>query len=85
MINYNITSASLKRGLLNFSKKITEKLTKPKQKFVTDMVYGIIASKSCKLTEIGKELKEDTALKKVSERLGRNLKNFEDIETLTEN
>jgi len=85
MINYNTTGASLKRGLLNFSNKITKKLTKPMEKFVAEMIYGIIASKSCKLTEIGKELKENIALKKVSERLGRNLKNFADSEILTEN
>ena len=82
MINYNTTGASLKRGLVNFSKKITKNLTKPVQKFVTDMIYGIIASKSCKLTEIGKELKEKISLKKVTERLGRNLKNFTDSDTL---
>ena len=85
MINYNTTGSSLKRGIVNFSKKIGEKLTKPTQKFVADMIYGIIASKSSKLTEIGKELKEKTALKKVTERLGRNLKNFCEGETVSKN
>ena len=51
-------------------------MKKPVEKFISDMVYGMIASKSCKLSEIGKELKEKTALKKVRERLGRQLKKF---------
>jgi hypothetical protein len=76
MINYNTIGNSLKVGLVNFSKKITRKFNKTKQKFVADMLFGIIAAGSCKLTDIGRTLKETIALKKTTERLGRNLSEF---------
>jgi hypothetical protein len=76
MINYEATASSLKRGIVNFIRRITSGIKKPVEKFIADMVYGMIASKSCKLSEIGKELNEKIALKKVRERLGRQLKRF---------
>jgi hypothetical protein len=82
MTDYSTLGQGLKRGTVNFAKNISRSLTKPKQKFVADMIYGIIASGSCKLTEIGCELKEGTRLAKVSERLGRNLKSLSDTKTL---
>jgi len=85
MINYNTLGQGLKRGIINFSKKVSKNVAKPKQKFTADMIYGIIASGSSKLTDIGKQLKERTSLKKVSERLGRHLKNFSDTGTLMDN
>ncbi len=85
MIHYSTIGQGLKRGIVNFTKKVTKGLPKRTQKFVTDMIYGIIASGSSKLSNISKELKEEIALKKVSERLGRNLKNLSDTKTLMEN
>ena len=46
------------------------------------MIFGIISSKNCKLTKIGCALKENIALKKTVERLGRNLSAFSDEKTL---
>ena len=85
MTNYNTLSNNLKRDLLNFSGKISKNLTKPTQKFISDMIFGIISSKNCKLTKIGCALKEDIALKKTVERLGRNLSAFSNEETLMDN
>ena len=85
MINYSTLGNGLKRGLLRFSEKISKGLTKPMRKFIADMVYGITASRSCKLTNIGRALKEDILLKKVVDRLGRNLANFSEKETLMAN
>jgi len=82
MINYNTLGNRLKIDLLNFSKKVTNKLTKTTQKFITDMVFGIISSNSCKLTEISRELKETIALKKTVERLSRNLSGFSEQNTI---
>jgi len=82
MINYNTLGNGLKRGLLRFSEKISKGLTKPTQRFVTDMLYGLIASGSCKLTEIGRALKEDISLKKLVDRLGRNLAGFSEHESI---
>ena len=49
------------------------------------MFYGMISAGSCKLTEISRELKEDIEIKKTVERLGRNLANFTDTETIMDN
>jgi hypothetical protein len=48
------------------------------------MVYGLLAAKSCYLTEIGRKLKEDIALDKTVERLSRNLMSFDNAEELRE-
>ena len=44
------------------------------------MVFGLIAAKSCFLTEISRELNEDIALDKTVERLSRNLMSFDGSE-----
>lgn len=46
-----------------------------------DIIYGLIASSSCKLSEIGRSLKENITLKALEKRLSRNLNEFNnDIE-----
>ena len=85
MINYNTLGNNLKRGILKYSEKVSKNFSKPKQKFIADMVYGIVSSGSCKLTEIGRSLKEDISFKKVVDRLGRNLSLFEEREALMNN
>jgi hypothetical protein len=82
MINYSTIGSNLKRGLLRFTEEISDGFSKPIQKFIADMVYGMVASNNCKLTEIGRALKEDIALKKTVERLGRNLAQFSEQEAL---
>jgi hypothetical protein len=49
------------------------------------MVYGLIAGKSCFLTEIARNLKEHISLDKTVERLSRNLMNFDSEKELFEN
>ena len=85
MINLNTLGNGLKRGLKRFSQKICKDISKPREKFVTEMVFGIISSKSCMVTEIGRALKEDISLKKTEDRLIRNLKNFSDNDTVMKN
>jgi len=46
------------------------------------MVFGLLAAKSCYLTEIARNLKEDVALDKTVERLSRNLMTFDGGESL---
>jgi hypothetical protein len=43
------------------------------QRFIGEMIYGIQASQSVMLTEIGRTLEEEIPLKKTQERLSRNL------------
>ena len=85
MVNYNTLGHNLKRGIFNFCGKLSNGLKKPTQKFIADMVYGIIASKSSYLTEMARKLNEKIALDKTVDRLSRNLMDFDDTETLVEN
>jgi len=85
MANYNTLGHNLKRGLFNFCKKLSDGYKKPAQKFIADMIYGIIASQSSHLTKMARKLNEKIALDKTVERLSRNLMNFEDTQALTEN
>lgn len=73
MINSTTKTYTLKREILTFSNKISRKLTKPEKKFTADMVYGMLASESCLLTDIVDQLHE--SVKKVNsvERLTRHL------------
>jgi len=47
--------------------------SKPQAKFITQMLYGIQASKDVKLSSIGRALGEAIALKKIEERLSHHL------------
>ncbi len=56
-----------------FSGDLSRGLCLPAQRFVSEMVYGIQASESVLLTEIGRTLEESIPLKKTEERLSRDL------------
>ena len=76
-MNQNTTLiGQLKRDLLNFAEKISDGLTRPKMKFLSHMLYGLLVSQSVMLTQIGRALHEAIALKKTEDRLSRNLKAF---------
>ena len=47
MANSTSITYRLKRKILTFTNKISRRLPKPDRKFTADMVYGILASKSC--------------------------------------
>ena len=49
------------------------------------MIFGILGSQSCMLSEISSKLSENTTLKKIIERLLGNLKEFNQSEQLFEN
>jgi len=85
MTNYSTLGHNLKRGIYNFCSKVSFGFYKPAQKFITDMVYGLLSGKSCYLTEIGRKLNEDIALDKTVERLSRNLMDFDCGPQLMEN
>jgi hypothetical protein len=85
MINYSVLGYNLKRGIYKFCEKLTKESHRPVQKFITDMIYGLLAGQSCYLTEIGRKLNEKIALDKTVERLSRNLMNFDGAQALTEN
>ena len=42
MINYNRLGYEIKRDLANFSSKVSKGLKRPQEKFVLQMLYGIL-------------------------------------------
>lgn len=84
MTNYSTLGHNLKRDIFRFCENISDRFHKPIQKFIADMIYGLLAGRSCFLTEIARELKEDIALDKTVERLSRNLMNFAGFDVLRE-
>jgi len=85
MTKYNTLGHNLKRDIFKFCEKISKEFYRPSQKFVTDMVYGLLSGKSCYLTEIARKLNENIALDKTVERLSRNLMSFDGAKKLSEN
>jgi len=73
MLNSTSNTYQLKRDILTFSNKISCKLSKPEKKFTADMVYGMLASESCLLTDIVDQLHKDTKKVNSVERLTRHL------------
>ncbi len=85
MINYNRLGYEIKRDLTNFSTKISQGLKRPQQKFIHQMIYGILAGNKLHLSEIARSLKEEITLKKTIDRLSRNLNTFEEKRSLMQN
>ena len=85
MINYNRLAYELKRDISIFSNKISIGLKRPKMKFITQMIYGLLEGNKTHLSEIARSLKEPITLKKTIERLSRNLNNFDDGEKVMDN
>lgn len=85
MKHYSTGAGQLKRGIINFCEKISKGLSRPIMKFISSMLYGLLKGQSVMLSEIGRALDEPISLKKVIERLSRNLGNFEQNEELVEN
>ena len=75
MLNSTSNTYTLKREILNFTYKISKKLSKPDRKFSADMTYGMLASGSCLLTDIVDQLHEDSKKVNSVERLTRHLNN----------
>lgn len=76
MTNYTMNTYEVKRDLMNFSKKVTEGLSKPESKFIMDMLFGISKSGSVLISEIARGLKENIKLSNTIERLCDNLCKF---------
>ena len=73
MTNFTTNTYTLKRGILNFSNRISCQLSKPDRKFTADLTYGMLASGSCLLTDVVDQLHEDTKKINSVDRLSRHL------------
>ena len=73
MLNSTSNTYILKREVLNFTNKISKKLSKPDRKFTADITYGMLASGSCLLTDVVDQLHETSRKVNSVERLTRHL------------
>lgn len=85
MNNYTIVSKNLQDELNIFCKNLIFDLGMVNKKFIYASINGIIKSHSCHLTKIARTFHESISLKKTVERLSRNLKNFDEEETMHNN
>lgn len=87
MSNFTTNTYEIKRGIVNFTKKVTSGLNKPRTKFIMDMVYGIAKSKSCLISEIARSLDENIKLNYTIERLCDNISSLtkDEYEVLNRN
>ena len=73
MNNFTTNTYEMKRDIINFSEKISKNSSKPEQKFVMDMIYGITKSKDILLSSIAENLNEDIKKDYTINRLSDNL------------
>jgi hypothetical protein len=67
------TAQKLREQMIRFSGELSAGLPKVSRRFVAEMVFGIQARGSVRLTEVGRSLGERISLKKTEERLSRQL------------
>jgi len=73
MDNNNKLIEKINHQLERYVEVITEGMSKPKKKFVHQMLFGIQASRDIKLSEVARSLDEGIKLIKTETRLSRNL------------
>ena len=73
-MSYSTTNTyKMKREIIRFSEKISAPLARPERKFMADMLYGMLSSRSCLLSEIAHSLQESTRKINVVDRLSQHL------------
>jgi hypothetical protein len=72
------------KQMIKFSESISYRLSKPLKRLITEIIYGIQASKDIKLSNISRALKEDIPLIKTENRLSRNLSKFDLTKKISE-
>ncbi len=72
-MNFSHLANKLRSKLSNFSGILTQGLDKTASRFISEAVYGILASESVLLTEIGRKLESSVSLKKIEERFSRQI------------
>ena len=72
-MNFSHIANKLRSKITKFSGILSQDLDKTAGRFVREAVYGIIASQSVMLTEMGRQLESHISLKKIEERFSRQL------------
>lgn len=73
MVNFTSNTYQMKRKILSFTNKISGCLPKPEKKFTADITYGILASRSCLLTDVTDQLHEPSRKINTVDRLSGHL------------
>lgn len=73
-MDYSRVAKNLREKIVKFSGELSEGLPKVAGRFVREMLYGIQTSQSVVLTKVARTLEEPISVKKVEERLSRQLK-----------
>jgi hypothetical protein len=72
-MDYAKTAQKLREQMVRFSGELSAGLPKVVRRFMAEMIFGIQARGSVRLTEVGRALGEKILLKKTEERLSRQL------------
>lgn len=72
-MNRTQVAVRLREQLGRFSGIFSPRFSKPRSRFITEMIYGIQASQDVKLSSIGRALGEEITPKKTEERLSHHL------------
>lgn len=72
-MNFSHLANKLRIKITKFSGILSQGMDKTVRRFVREAVYGILASQSVMLTEIGRQLESSISLKKIEERFSRQL------------
>jgi hypothetical protein len=83
-MHYAKTAHKLREQIIKFSGVLSAGLPKTARRFVLEVIYGIQARQSVRLTEIGRALEEKIALRKTEYRLCRQLEREELWDHLTD-
>jgi len=84
-MNTTRVARKLRERIGRFSGDVSKGLCKAARRFVAEMLYGIQASQSVLLTEVGRVLEEGIAFRKTQWRLSRNLQRAELEDTVEHN
>jgi hypothetical protein len=68
-------AGKLRAQILNFSGELSRGVPKVVHRFICEMIYGVQARQSVRLTEVSRALAEPISIKKTVERLSRQLRN----------
>jgi len=73
MENDTTVNKKVQVQIKKFSTHLTKGLSKPKKKFISQVIYGIQASRDIKLSNISRSLEEEIRLIKTENRLSRHI------------
>ena len=77
---FTTNTYEIKRGIVNFTNKVTSGFNKTRIKFVMDIFYGLANSNSCLISEMARSLNENIKLSYTIERLCDNINSMRNTE-----